>query len=152
MNASETPRRGCLVGVDYGTKRIGLAVSDHGQSIAQPATTLPGAGNASGDAGQILRWAVDQDAIGLVVGLPLNMDGSDSAQTTVTKAFAKQLAARGDLPVDLFDERLSTFQADELMHQANVPPAKRRGLRDAFAAQVILQTFLDYRSGDSTAE
>ena len=152
MDSSETPRQGCLVGIDYGTKRIGLAISDGGQSIAQPATTLRTAGSDSEDAARILRWAADQDAIGLVVGLPLSMDGSDSAQTTVTKAFAKQLAARGDLPVELFDERLSTFQADELMHQANVPSAKRRGLRDAFAAQVILQSFLDHRCDDSTAE
>jgi putative Holliday junction resolvase len=134
---------GRLIGVDYGQRRIGLAVCDPGGRIATPVTTLAATGSPRKDAERILRWAAEHDATGVVVGLPLNMDGSDSDQTRLTRSLADELRSRGPLPVELWDERLSTFQADELMEAANVPPSRRRGLRDAFAAQVILQSFLD---------
>ena len=151
MTPNDIPQRGRLVGIDFGSKRIGLAVSDHGQSIASPGTTLSGSGSDSECAGKVAKWAAAQDAVGFIVGLPLNMDGSDSAQTIVTKSFAEQLRRIGQLPLSLFDERLSTFAADEMMAQAGVSPGKRRELRDAFAAQVILQSFLDQRRREYTS-
>lgn len=149
MTPNGIPQRGRLVGIDFGSKRIGLAVSDDGQSIAGPGTTVSGSGSDTEAAGRVARWAATQDAVGFIVGLPLNMDGSDSAQTIVTRAFAERMHRVGKLPVRLFDERLSTFAAEEMMEQAGVPPAKRRELRDAFAAQVILQSFLDHRTREN---
>lgn len=137
---------GRWIGIDYGTRRIGLAISDPGHRIASPTTTLPAAGHPGRDADRVLRWAADQEPGGFVVGLPLNMaDGSDSAQTRLTRAFADALGQRGPLPVELWDERLSSFQADQYLDAAGVRPAKRRQLRDALAAQIILQAFLDAR-------
>lgn len=145
VTPDEIPQHGRLVGIDFGSKRIGLAVSDNGQSIAGPGTTLSGSRSDPEFAGRITKWAAAQDAVGLIVGLPLNMDGSDSAQTIVTRTFAERMRQIGKLPVRLFDERLTTFAAEEMMAQARVPIGKRRQLRDAFAAQVILQSFLDQR-------
>ena len=149
MTSNEIPQRGRLVGIDFGSKRIGLALCDNGQSIAGAGTTLSGSGSGAECAGKVAKWAAAHDAVGFIVGLPLSMDGSDSAQTIITRAFAEEMCGSGQLPVRLFDERLSTFAAEELMEQAGVPPGKRRELRDAFAAQVILQSFLDQRTREN---
>jgi putative Holliday junction resolvase len=133
------------LGIDYGRRRIGVAVSDPGETIASPATTLEAAGNAPDDARRVLQWAAEHDAAGIVVGLPINMDGSLGPQAKLSQDFAEQLRQLGDLPVELWDERLSSFQADELMHAAGLSPARQKKRRDALAAQVILQSFLDAR-------
>lgn len=130
-------------GIDYGTKRIGLAISDGRARIAMPATTLAAAGSPAGDVRLILKWATSQEVAGFVVGLPLNMDGTDSDQTRITRAFADTLRAATPLPVELWDERLSSFQADQHLAAADLPRARRAALRDALAAQVILQSYLD---------
>jgi len=134
---------GRIVAIDYGQRRLGLAISDVGRRIASPAATLPASGNQQRDATSVLTWAVEQHAVLLVVGLPLNMDGTDSDQTRRTRAFAEVLRASGSLPVELWDERLSSFQADVYLAEAGVRPSRRRRLRDALAAQVILQSYLD---------
>jgi putative Holliday junction resolvase len=140
------PVSGPIAAVDYGEKRIGLAISDAGQSLAGAAETAPGAGRPESDASLILGWAVQRDAVGIVVGLPLNMDDTDSAQTKLSRQLAEALRSlSGARPVELHDERLSSFAADEMMEHAAVPRARRRGLRDAFAARAILQSFLDAR-------
>ncbi len=131
------------VGIDYGTRRIGLALADPTGLIASPATTLSGANHAARDADAVLRWAADNDANGFVIGLPLSMDGTDSAQTRLTRQFADELRRRGAEPLELWDERLSSFHADELMQSAGIRRAKQKHARDAIAAQVILQSFLD---------
>lgn len=137
---------GRLAGIDYGTRRIGLAISDPGRRIASPVTTLTASGNPADDADRVIAWAADHEIGGFVVGLPLNMqDGSDSDQTRITRAFAAALADRAARPVDLWDERLSSFQADQFLDLAGVPRSKRKALRDALAAQVILQSCLDSR-------
>lgn len=139
---------GRFVGIDYGTRRIGIAISDRGARIATPATTLTGSGAPASDADIVLQWATDQRAAGFVVGLPLNMsDGSDSDQTRLTRRFADALRSRTPLPIELWDERLSSFAADELL--SALPPKRRQQMRDAVAAQVILQSFLDYQRGQS---
>jgi putative holliday junction resolvase len=134
---------GRFAGIDYGKRRIGVAISDFGARIASPAGALDGTGNASGDAAAILRWAAEQEATTLVLGLPLNMDGTDSDQTRLTRGLGDELRRRGSLAVELWDERLSSFQADALMESAGVRRSRRRAARDALAAQVILQSFLD---------
>lgn len=139
---------GRWVGVDYGIRRIGIAISDRGARIASPITTLAGTGTPASDADELLKWAADQQATGFVIGLPLNMsDGSDSDQTRLTRRFAAALRNATPLPIELWDERLSSFAADELL--SALPPKRRQQMRDAVAAQVILQSFLDYRQSQS---
>lgn len=141
---------GRWVGVDYGTRRIGIAISDYSATIASPADTISSAGDVSADARQIVRWADRNEAAGVVVGLPLNMDGSDSDQTRLTRALAEALGDQTELAIELWDERLSSYQADEWLRAANVRPAKRKQLRDTLAAQVILQSFLDAQRRESS--
>ncbi|MFH1747320.1 MAG: Holliday junction resolvase RuvX [Planctomycetota bacterium] len=136
---------GRWIGIDYGTRRIGVAISDFGGSIASPAETLNATGTVPGDAVLVLQYAEKTDTDVLVVGLPLNMDGSDSDQTRLTRSFARALSSSSDLEVILWDERLSSFQADQLLDAAQVRKSRRKGLRDTIAAQVMLQSFLDAR-------
>jgi putative holliday junction resolvase len=131
------------IGIDYGTKNIGVAIADPGGSIASPATALRASGSAPSDARLILRWALDNEPGGVVVGLPMNMDGSEGPQAKLSRALAAELEKQGTLPVCLWDERLTSFQADLIMETAGVRRSRRKGLRDALAAQVILQSFLD---------
>ena len=131
--------------VDYGKRRIGLALSDPGETIASPAATLDGTGTASGDARRVLQWAAEHQIDGFVVGLPLNMDDSVGPQAVLSREFAAQLREQAGRPVELWDERLTSFEADELMESAGLTRAARKRHRDAVAAQVILQSFLDAR-------
>jgi putative Holliday junction resolvase len=140
---------GRSIGIDYGTRRIGIALSDYGGRLASPADTLAGSGSPPGDARRVIQFAIDNEARAIVVGLPLNMDGTDSDQTRLTRRFIAALAEQTDLPVEVWDERLSSFQADHLLDDAQVPRARRKQLRDALAAQVILQSFLDSRRAAS---
>jgi putative holliday junction resolvase len=133
------------LGIDYGKKRIGLAISDPGETISSPIATLEATGTVSDDVRQILKWANQNEITAIVVGLPLNMDGSAGRQAEITERFAGQLRTTGTLPVELWDERLSSFQADEYLNLAEIAPAKRKKMRDALAAHVILQSFLDAR-------
>ncbi len=139
-------------GIDYGRRRIGLALSDPGEKIASPGGVLDAVGTVSGDARQVLGWAAETEVEGFVVGLPLNMDGSWGPQAKLSQDFADRLRRLGSLPVELWDERLSSFQADELMQSAGLTSAKRKRLRDALAAQVILQSFLDARQAPNQPE
>lgn len=133
------------LGVDYGTRRIGLALGDPTGLIASPAATLNGTGRPESDAQAVRTWAAANEVTGFVVGLPLNMTGTDSDQTRLTRRFATALEQATDAEVNLWDERLSSFQADELMNSAGMRRGRRRAARDAMAAQVILQSFLDAR-------
>lgn len=133
------------LGIDYGRRRIGVALSDPGERIASSAGTLCGSGSAPEDARLVLRWAADNNADGIVVGLPMNMNGSLGPQARLSRDLAEELRRQGDLPIQLWDERLSSFQADELMQAAGLSRAKQKRQRDALAAQVILQSFLDAR-------
>ncbi|HOO15954.1 MAG: Holliday junction resolvase RuvX [Phycisphaerae bacterium] len=132
------------MGVDYGSRRIGVAISDYGGSIASPAAVLPGSGSLSGDARQIVAWARKNEVSAIVVGLPLNMDGTVGPQADISTKLAAEIAqAAPEWPVELWDERLSSFEADANLAAAGARPSRRRELRDALAAQVILQSFLD---------
>ncbi|MBU0638104.1 MAG: Holliday junction resolvase RuvX [Planctomycetes bacterium] len=133
------------IGVDYGVRRIGIALGDHNGRIASPAATLDGTGQVGSDADRVLHWARDYEVVGFVVGFPLNMDGSEGAQAKLSKELADRLRQSGDAVVELWDERLTTFEANTLMRHAGVRKSRRERFRDAFAAQIILQSFLDAR-------
>lgn len=139
-----------LCGIDYGIKRIGLATADLDTGIAFPAETLAAVGDVVGDARLVLKWAAGQDVEGFVVGLPLNMDGTDSDQTRLTRRFVAALEAAADVSVETWDERLSSYQADEWLDAAGVRGKRRKAARDALAAQAILQGCVDRRRAQGT--
>jgi putative holliday junction resolvase len=136
---------GRILCVDYGTRRIGLAVSDTEQVICSPANVLDGTGSPAKDAARVAEWASQNAAGGIVVGQPLHMDGGAGPQAHLTQKFVEQLRARTSLPVEMWDERLSSFQADQWMDDAGVPAKARAKRRDALAATAILRSFIESR-------
>ena len=133
--------QGKLAGLDVGTKTVGLAICDPGWSFAGPSETIRRT-KFTADLEQ-LRNFVDREAIvGLVVGLPLNMDGTDSPRTQSVRAFARNLAPLA-LPILLWDERWSTQAVERAMIEADVSRAKRAERVDALAAAHILQGAID---------
>ena len=133
--------QGKLAGLDVGTKTVGLATCDPGWSFAGPSETIRRT-KFTADLEQ-LRGFVDREAIvGLVVGLPLNMDGTDSPRTQSVRAFARNLAPLA-LPILLWDERWSTQAVERAMIEADVSRAKRAERVDALAAAHILQGAID---------
>lgn len=132
---------GKLAGLDVGTKTIGLAVSDAGWHFAGPAETIRRT-KFTKDLEQLRKLVDREQVVGLVLGLPLNMDGSDSPRTQSVRAFARNLASL-ELPILLWDERWSTQAVERSMIDADVSRAKRAGKVDALAAAYILQGALD---------
>src|SRR5262249_23666795 len=103
------------LGIDYGTKRIGLAVSDDAGRIAMPVDVIAGTGDPLRDAQAVAAAAEDHEGEHFIVGLPLNMDGTEGPQARLTRRFAGELARRSGRPVDFQDERLSSAAADSLI-------------------------------------
>jgi putative Holliday junction resolvase len=135
------PAGGKLAGLDVGTKTIGLAVCDDGWSFAGPAETIRRT-KFTPDLEQLRSFIAAQGIVGLVVGLPLSMDGSDSPRTQSVRAFARNLMPLG-LPILLWDERWSTQAVERAMIDADVSRAKRAEKIDALAAAHILQGAID---------
>jgi putative Holliday junction resolvase len=139
--AGALPNGGKLVGLDVGTKTIGIAVCDAGWHFAGPAETIRRTKFTQDLAS--LRTIIDHEqGRGLVVGLPLNMDGSDSPRTQSVRAFARNLAPL-ELPILLWDERWSTQAVERAMIDADVSRARRAEKVDALAAAHILQGAID---------
>ncbi len=139
--AAAVPDGGKLAGLDVGTKTIGLAICDPGWSFAGPSETIRRT-RFSADL-QALRAFVEREGVaGMVVGLPLNLDGSDSPRTQSVRAFARNLLALG-LPILLWDERWSTQAVERAMIDADVSRAKRAEAIDKLAAAHILQGAID---------
>lgn len=139
--AAALPRGGRLAGLDVGTKTIGIALCDAGWSFATPDKTIVRK-KFSADIDALKQLITGQSVVGLVVGLPLNMDGSDSPRTQSTRAFARNLAPLA-LPVLLWDERWSTAAVERAMIAADVSRAKRAERVDSAAAAFILQGAID---------
>jgi len=131
-----------LLGLDLGEKTIGLALSDTSLSIATPMQTLK-RGKFAADAAQLDIIISAQGVGGLVVGLPLNMDGSDGPSAQSARAFARNWVARSPLPVILQDERLSTSAVTRTLLEADASRRRRDHLVDKMAAAYILQGALD---------
>lgn len=132
---------GRLAGLDVGTKTIGLATCDAGWSYATPSGTLKRA-KFTADLQALKDFIAKHGIVGLVVGLPLNLDGTDSPRTQSVRAFARNLAALS-LPMLLWDERWSTVAVERAMIEADMSRAKRAGKVDAHAAAHILQGAID---------
>src|ERR1700728_2781320 len=140
--AALLPARGGLIGLDLGTKTIGVAASDPDRRIAAPVETI--ARKRFGlDAARILELAAERRTVGIVLGLPINMDGSEGARAQSTRAFARNLAGLTDLPIALWDERFSTAAVERALIAADASRAKRKAVIDQHAATYILQGALD---------
>ena len=135
------PAGGRLIGLDVGTKTIGTAFCDAGWSFATAAKTIKRT-KFGADKAAIEQLVRDQEIRGIVIGLPLNMDGSDSPRTQSTRAFARNIAVLG-LPVLLWDERWSTQAVERAMIDADISRAKRAERVDSAAAAFILQGAID---------
>ncbi len=135
-----------FLGIDHGTKRIGLAVSDPSATLASPLATVAASGNMSDEAAAVLSCAKEYDIDAFVVGLPLNMDGTEGDQAKKARRFGAALEQDGGKPVHFWDERLSSHAADELLRPAELTRKKHKARLDRLAAQVMLQEFLDHRT------
>ena len=140
--AAHWPERGALVGLDLGTKTIGVAVSDPDRRLATGVETI-GRKAFKSDAARLLALAAERGAVGFVLGLPINMDGSEGPRAQSTRAFARNLSALTDLAIGLWDERLSTAAVERELIGLDVSRAKRAGVIDEHAAIFILQGALD---------
>ena len=140
--AAIIPERGALIGLDLGTKTIGVAVSDPSRRLAAPVVTIARARFAD-DAADLLKLAEERRAVGFVLGLPLNMDGSEGPRAQATRAFARNLAKLTALPIALWDERLSTAAVERALIAADASRRKRKAVIDQHAAAYILQGALD---------
>lgn len=136
------PERTRLLGLDLGEKTIGLALTDTLLTVATPMETLA-RGKFSVDAVKLDKIIADQNVGGLVVGLPLNMDGSDGPSAQSARAFARNFAARSPLPILLWDERLSTAAVTRTLLDADASRKRRGEVVDKMAAAYILQGVLE---------
>ena len=137
------PRPGRVLGIDLGSKRIGLAVSDRSGSIASPLSVLQRSKSVKHDHEAIRRIVEDEECERVVVGLPLSMDGSVGKAAKAALAETKQLATVVGVPVETYDERLTTVSADRAMMEANMNAQARRKVVDKVAAAVMLQAWID---------
>ena len=140
--AAHLPARGALIGLDLGSKTIGVATSDPDRRLASGVETIARR-NFSADAARLLALAAERQAVAFVLGLPINMDGSEGPRAQSTRAFARNLARLTDLPIAFWDERLSTAAVERELIAANVTRARRAKVIDQHAAAFILQGALD---------
>jgi putative Holliday junction resolvase len=136
------PARGALIGLDLGTKTVGVATSDPDRRLATAVETVARK-TFTADAARILALAAERKAAGFVLGLPVNMDGTEGPRAQSTRAFARNLAKLTELPIALWDERLSTAAVERELIAADVSRSKRKAVVDQHAAVFILQGALD---------
>jgi putative Holliday junction resolvase len=140
--APHLPPRGALLGLDVGTKTIGVATSDADRRLATGVETIARK-TFTADAQRLLALAKERKCAGFVLGLPLNMEGSEGPRAQSVRAFARNLARLTELPIALWDERLSTAAVERELIAANVSRKKRAAVIDQHAAIFILQGALD---------
>lgn len=140
--AAALPAMGTLLGMDLGTKTIGLAISDRTRMIASPLETIRRV-KQTADIERVKAIVVRLEVTGFVLGLPVNMDGSRGPRAQATGSFARALLAALPLPLLLWDERLSTVAAERALLEADTSRAKRAVAIDKIAAGIILQGALD---------
>ena len=132
--------------LDIGTKRIGIAVSDELGLTAQPVLTLEVRRNRRDDLRSIARLSRKFNVSGIVIGNPLHLSGEQSPRAAKVQTFAAELAELTNLPIHLWDERLTTEEAHRILYEAGRPRQQHAALVDQVAATLILQSFLDERA------
>ncbi len=140
--AAALPPMSALIGLDLGTKTIGVAVSDTFRSVATPLETVRRK-KFGVDAARLLELVAERNIAGIVLGLPFNMDGSEGPRCQSTRAFARDLARLTDVPITFWDERLSTVAAERALLEADTSRKRRAEVIDHVAAGYILQGLLD---------
>ena len=140
--AAHLPARGALIGLDLGTKTIGVAASDPDRRLAAGVETIARK-TFSADAARLIALAAERQAVAFVLGLPINMDGSEGPRAQSTRAFARNFARLTELPIALWDERLSTAAVERALIEADASRARRKAVIDQHAAAYILQGALD---------
>lgn len=136
------PPRGALIGLDLGTKTIGVAVSDPDRRLATGVETVMRKAFTA-DANRVLALAAERQVVGFVLGLPINMDGSEGPRAQSSRAFARNFARLTELPIALWDERLSTAAVERDLIAADASRRQRAAVIDQHAAAFILQGALD---------
>jgi putative Holliday junction resolvase len=140
--AATLPNIGSLAGLDFGEKTIGVAISDRLRKVATPVLTIRRV-KFTLDAAALLKLLSAREVVGLVLGLPRNMDGSEGPRAQATRAFARNLAPLSPLPLVFWDERLSTVAAERALLEADTSRKRRAEVIDHVAASYILQGALD---------
>lgn len=135
-----------LLGIDYGEKSIGVALSDTRRKIATPYKTIHSKGNKRRDAQEVICLLEEMNAGGIIIGLPLNMNGTEGERCRETRAFVREILLLDDSPVLLWDERLSTKAVEGFMIEGDLTRKKRKKVIDKTAASFILQGVLDHLS------
>ncbi len=138
-NSAETGR---VAGIDFGTVRIGIAISNPGRTIASPMENYTRCG-PEGDAQRFQRLASEEAISLFVVGLPVHLDGNESQKSIEARVFGKWLGEATDVPVVFFDERFTTAGAEEHLLNAGLTNKRRKKRRDMLAAQIMLSAFLE---------
>jgi putative Holliday junction resolvase len=139
-----------LLGVDFGTVRVGLAISDAERRLASPLAVYERRGHDADTA--YFRTLIEAEEVGaLVVGLPVHLDGREGQKAAEARAFGAWLAEATGLPVTFWDERFSTVEAESALWQAGLTHKKRKARRDRVAAQILLQAYLDAGCPDESA-
>ena len=146
----QIPSSGRLCGVDYGTVRIGIAISDPGQTIASPLETYNRRSEAL-DAKYFQQLAKAEELVGFVVGLPVHMSGDASEKSAEAVKFGTWVFEQTGIPVAWVDERYSTAMAREMLGQSNMSGKKRKSMLDKLAAQILLGVYLESGSKDAAA-
>ena len=140
--AAHLPPRGALIGLDLGTKTIGVAVCNPDRRLATGVETITRIKFAT-DAGRVVALATERSAVGFVLGLPVNMDGTEGPRAQSTRAFARNFAKLTELPIAFWDERLSTSAVERGLIAADMSRSRRKEVIDQHAAMFILQGALD---------
>lgn len=138
---------GRLLGVDWGEKRIGLALSDESQTLAQPLATLTRRAGKRFPMTKLLAHIAAHDVTGVVVGLPLDERGAEGNAAKAARALSEDIAKRSGLPVALWDERFTTARVRRAVQEMGETPRHRADEIDALAATLLLQHYLDGRRG-----
>jgi putative holliday junction resolvase len=144
---SDAPTRGPVLGLDLGDARIGVALSDSDGRVAVPVGTVH-VGQPPGELKAIAAIAAERGVTMVVLGHPLNLDGSHGERADHAERFAEALGAVLSVPIELHDERLSTVAAERGLRRAGLDARRQRAVVDAAAAQVILQSWLDAHDRD----
>jgi len=138
-----------LLGVDWGERRIGVALSDESQILAQPLATLTRRAGKRFPMSQLLGYLDAQRVVGVVVGLPLNEHGAEGEAARAARALAEDIARRSGRPVELWDERMTTARVRQAIHEMGGKIRGRAGDVDALAATLLLQHYLDAKRGSA---
>jgi putative Holliday junction resolvase len=135
---------GRIAGIDYGTRRVGIAISDAGQTIASPLETYTRQGDVA-DRQRFCRLVAEERVSRFVVGVPVHLDGRESQKSREARRFGQWLAESTGVEVEYFDERFTTHEAELALAEANLTKKQRKARLDKLAAQIMLTAYLEAR-------